>query len=414
MTLGDRCSFLLLLSNTTEVDKSQIINLIDKYLEGKSSAEEEQVLIRFFDSFRSEEISDEETRNAIQAQLEEKMLNRLFSSICQKKIVPQKNVKFYSLPMWKFAAAAITLMLTAGLLYYNLSPAGESRKNFAAESAQLAPGKNKALLKLGDGSVIELNNASNGVLAMQGSTAVKKTKDGQLIYVASQTGRSIKNTLNTITTPKGGQYQLTLPDGTKVWLNAASSLTFPTVFDSLERRVTLRGEAYFEVAKIYISAARAKVRMPFFVKTAGSQVEVLGTHFNIMAYADAITQETTLLEGSVVVKHGQDYRKIVPGQQATIVNGSNTAIKVKEANTDLVMAWKEGLFLFDDSNIDEAMLQIGRWYNAEIIYQGPKPDAEFTGVLPRSSNLTEVLSLLESAQGVKFSLNGNKIIVQKK
>ena len=396
------------------MEKSQIINLIDKYLKGNASSEEEQVLIRFFESFRAEEISDEATRRAVQNQLEQKMLNRLISAVELTKLVPQKTVRIYALPIWKYAAAAIIIMLMAGLLYYNFAPGAESRETLAVNKAQLTPGKNKALLKLGDGSVIELTNASNGVLAMQGNTAVKKTKDGQLIYVASQTAAGIRNTLNTITTPKGGQYQLTLPDGTKVWLNAASSLTFPTVFDASERRVTLRGEAYFEVAKIYTATEKKMVKMPFFVKTEGSQVEVLGTHFNVMAYPDANMQETTLLEGSVLVKHGKDYKKILPGQQASIVNRSDGAIKVKQANTELVMAWKEGLFLFDDSNIEEAMLQIGRWYNAEIIYQGPKPEAEFTGVLPRSSKLTEVLSLLESAQGVKFRLNGNQIIVQKK
>jgi len=394
------------------VDQNQIINLIDKYLEGLASAEEEELLIRFFDSFKAEEVKDHVTLMGMKEELEQKMLSRLMFSVQQTPApIP---TKIHPLSFWKYVAASVAVIALAGALYFNFKGSTRLPATAAVRETVLKPGSNKALLRLGDGSVIELNNASNGVLAMQGNTAVKKTKDGQLIYEANRRNMGLKNTQNTITTPKGGQYQLTLPDGTRVWLNAGSSLTFPTVFDASERKVTLKGEAYFEVAKVYTPVAKGTVRMPFFVQTGESQVEVLGTHFNVMAYPDAVTQETTLLEGSVMVKHGAQEQKIVPGQQATIMNHSQAAIKVKKVNMEAIMAWKEGLFLFDDSDIDEAMQQIGRWYNAEIVYRGPKPDTEFTGVLPRSSDLKQVLGLLELTRGVQFSVEGNQIIVQRK
>jgi transmembrane sensor len=399
------------------VDQNQIINLIDKYLEGLASAEEEQLLIRFFNSFKAEEIMDEASLSALREKLEEKMLTRLMQAVHQDQgILPSAVpvIKLRSTSFWKYIAASVAVIAVAGSFYFNMMHTRRSGFSAKVQQQSFNPGSNKALLKLADGSVIELNEASNGVLAMQGSTAVKKTKDGQLIYEADRNKRGVKNTLNTISTPKGGQYQLTLPDGTKVWLNAGSSLTFPTIFDAVERSVSLRGEAYFEVAKVYTAASKGRSRMPFYVKTEESRVEVRGTHFNVMAYPDALTQETTLLEGSVIIKHGVQAQKIIPGQQATVLKHSSTAIRVKQANMESVMAWKEGLFLFDDSNIDEAMQQIGRWYNAEIVFLGPKPDTELTGVLPRSSKLDKVLDLLASAGGVQFRINGNQIVVQKK
>ncbi|SEM75627.1 FecR family protein [Chitinophaga rupis] len=376
--------------------KEDFLRLVDKYLKGQATAEEEQLLARFYNSF---ELDD----TVVRQELEEKMLTRLMQSV-QPAPVKIKRVR-----SWQYAAAAVILcLLASGALYYQyagrqaITPAPSLAKQPAT------PGNNKALLQLADGSTIELNQASNGVLAMQGSTAVKKTKDGQLIYEPAQASATALGSLNTITTPAGGQYQLTLPDGTRVWLNAGSSLTFPTAFDSAGRRITLRGEAYFEVAKVYTQSHN---RLPFYVKTGENEVAVLGTHFNVKDYADATGFEATLLEGAVQVKRGSLVQALTPGQQASI-RPHSAVIKVRPANTEAVMAWKEGLFLFDNTGIDEAMEEIKRWYNVDVVYEGRKPDIEFTGVLPRSSSVTEVLNLLESAQGVAFELRNNTIIVK--
>ena len=379
--------------------KEDFLQLVDKYLKGQATAEEEQLLARFYNSFKLDD-------TVVQQELEEKMLARLMQSV---QPVP---VKIKRMRSWQYAATAVILcLLASGVLYYLYT--GRQAVTHApslANRPDTIAGSNKALLQLADGSTIELNQVSNGVLAMQGSTAVKKTKDGQLIYEPAQAGAAALGSLNTITTPTGGQYQLTLPDGTRVWLNAGSSLTFPTAFDSAGRQVTLKGEAYFEVAKVY---TKGRSRLPFYVKAGENEVAVSGTHFNVKDYADAGGFEATLLEGAVQVKHGSLVQPLIPGQQASIKPHS-AVIKVRPANTEVVMAWKEGLFLFDNTGIDEAMQEIKRWYNVEVVFEGSKPDIEFTGVLPRSSSVTEVLNLLESAQGgVAFELRNNTIIVKK-
>lgn len=395
------------------MEKKPFLNLIGKYLAGQASVEEEQQLISFFESFQANEAWDEEVMG-VKSELEEKMLNRLMQSVQHIPAVSQPEVRIRPVALWRNIAAAIIILIIAGTAFFKLNH--RAKPNHVASLAQpaLLPGGNKALLKLANGSTIVLNKAANGVLAMQGNIAVRKTQDGQLVYQADKADKSAGGASNTIITPKGGKYELTLSDGTKVWLNAESSLTFPTVFNSNERHVELKGEAYFEVAKVYTNTPNGKVRMPFYVQAKNTKVEVLGTHFNVMAYDDAPDLKATLLEGSVMVKHGNNTQKITPGQQASIVNGSNAPIEVRTVKTESVMAWKDDLFLFDNTDIVEAMQQIKRWYNADVVYEGVKPDVQFTGVLPRSSEVTKVLSLLESAQGVKFTIDGNRIIVEKK
>ncbi len=391
--------------------KEEFLQLIDKYLSGQASPKEEELLIRFFESFQGEETGHAQAA-AVKQELEEKMLRRLMEAVHERSSTitsPAKHTR--PLFRWPRMAAAVTILLAAGsICYYIYSTRALTTTPVSdATTGQQAakPAGNKALLQLADGSTIELNEASNGVLAMQGSTAIRKTKDGQLIYEAGHNGQAL-GSVNTISTPKGGQYQLTLPDGTRVWLNAGSSLTFPTVFDSAGRHVELKGEAYFEVAKVNMGNGRA--RLPFYVKAGQNEVEVLGTHFNVKDYAAGAAFEATLLEGAVRVKHGVLAQQIVPGQQASI--RGNGPIKVAQANTEAVMAWKEGLFLFDDTGIDEAMEEISRWYDMEVIYAGAKPHVAFTGVLPRNSSVTQVLNLLESAEGVQFEIKDKQIIVR--
>ena len=390
--------------------KDQFLQLVDKYLSGRATEEEERLLIRFFDSFQADEDWNSQL-TGVKQELEERMLQRLMQSVRQSPPGKRPLVRMRSLFSRRNIAAAILLcLLGAGSLYYYT---GSRKKESAAVAidSRLKPATgNKALLRLANGTTIELARASSGVLAQQGNTLIKKAADGQLIYEPGSNDRTGKGALNTITIPKGGQYQLTLPDGTRVWLNAGSSLTFPFVFDSLERRVMLKGEAYFEVAKVF---TRDGSRLPFYVKTGESEVAVSGTHFNVKDYGDAAGFEATLLEGAVTIKHGSAEQKITPGQQASIARHSSS-IKVNAVNTEIVMAWKEGLFLFDDTPIDKVMEDIRRWYDVEVVYEGSKPDVEFTGVLPRSSSVAQVLHLLESAQGVQFIMNGNRIIVRSK
>jgi ferric-dicitrate binding protein FerR (iron transport regulator) len=281
--------------------------------------------------------------------------------------------------------------------------------------APLAPGGNKAILQLGNGSTIILDSAHNGLLARQGGARVIKLDSGELSYQGGAQAGGPKGShadvsaaplYNTITTPRGGQYQLVLPDGTRVWLNAASSLRFPTAFTGSDRTVSMTGEAYFEVAS-------DKVR-PFHVQVNQMTVDVLGTHFNVMAYSDEKAVKTTLLEGSVKVEEGSLERLLSPGQQASLSNpvpvGSTAPRKLAVQSVDVqqVVAWKNGFFELDNMDLGTIMRQISRWYDVDINYQTMDTTTRFGGGISRKLNLPDVLRLLE-VNGVRFKLE-NRIL----
>jgi transmembrane sensor len=300
------------------------------------------------------------------------------------------------------AAAILVLALSFGIYQYR---AQKNRENLAANKIHqdVKPGGNKAILTLANGTKIELNGAQKGKLVQQGNTAVVKLANGSLAYVpgSSAVGSPV---INTMSTPRGGQYNLQLPDGTVVMLNTESSISYPTAFAGKSRNVTITGEAYFEVAK--------NKKMPFIVSFENQKVEVLGTHFDIRAYQEQ-PNKTTLLEGSVKISTGNEKQLLVPGQQA-IYDVSTKKFDVKTVDTEDIIAWKNGLFLFDNTDLDQVMLELARWYNIEVIYKGPKPTLNFTGEVKKSSNLSRVFKTLESTGGVKFKINGNTVTVEKK
>lgn len=260
------------------------------------------------------------------------------------------------------------------------------------------PGSNRATLTLSDGSSIDLDGAKSGELASEGITDIKKTEQGKLVYAPGQASAAAsKEMYNTVSTPRGGQYHVVLPDGTKVWLNAASSIYFPTQFKGNRREVRLRGEAYFEVAKDKLK--------PFIVAVNDSEVEVLGTNFNILSYDDEVLT-TTLLEGSVKLKHLGAERTIRPGQAAMLYKG----IQVEEVNVDDAVAWKQGVTAFSNADIYSIMRQISRWYDLDVVYRGQLPERKFTGKIPRSARLSKVLKVLELSN-INFRIEDKKIIV---
>lgn len=300
------------------------------------------------------------------------------------------------------AAASVVLVLLAGYFYQNRTTrnSGQSQRIAKTES-DIHPGGNKAMLTLADGTKIILDSANNGMITKQGNVTIIKLDNGQLAYKPS-TLNSKPSTLNynTISTPRGGQYQLVLADGSRVWLNAASSITFPTIFSGDERKVTMTGEAYFEVAH--------NPSKPFYVKVNNTEVKVLGTHFNVNGYDNET--RTTLLEGSVEVRLGAKEGKIVPGQQA-FTSGQHNAIAVlNDVDMDEVMAWKNGYFYFRHADVKMVMKQLSRWYDVDIIYQGDIPDRRFEGEMQRNLSLSQVLNLL-SKNNIHFSIVGKKIIV---
>ena len=268
-----------------------------------------------------------------------------------------------------------------------------------AAPARLIPGRTQALLTLADGSTVLLDQARQGLLARQGGSRVLKTAAGQLRYAAGPGAAAL---FNTVATPRGGQYQLTLPDGSRVWLNAASSLRFPVAFGEGERRVQLTGEAYFEVAK---DAAH-----PFRVSAGPAEVTVLGTHFNVNAYADEPTLTTTLLEGAVRVAQGEQQVLLRPGQQATA--GPTGPVRVQAVDAQHAIAWKNGYFIFNDESIEGIMRQVARWYDVDVQYQGALAGKNFNGTVSRYQDAAAVLHMLELTGAVHFTTQGRRIVVR--
>lgn len=306
----------------------------------------------------------------------------------QQPAIARRKVTGYR--FWWSIAALVTGVLVIFYFYQQrpgLSPAhpGQTLAN------DRAPGGNVATLTLSDGSTIALDSVRNGTLAQQGNTSIAKLGNGQLAYnmLHEKPGTVL---FNTLTTPRGGQYRLVLPDGSGVWLNAASSITYPTAFVGAERRVSIRGEAYFEVMKNAV--------MPFSVSIAAPaggdslRVEVLGTHFNVNAYTDEDAVRTTLLEGSVrLVRQGRG-AMLTPGQQGQLQRDGSLSV-IPDVDTDETVAWKEGRFNFENADIATVMRQIARWYDVDVVFEGKIAAERFTGEIPRSSKLTEVFTILE-------------------
>lgn len=315
-----------------------------------------------------------------------------------------KATPFYK--MW-WAAAAVLLVVGAGA-YFLFNPASRDKVAKAKPLSiplhnDVAPGGDKAILTLADGSRVVLDSAGNGDIIRQGNVNVIKL-NGKLSYNAAG-GEATEVLYNTITTPRGGQYRLVLADGSSVWLNAASSLRFPTAFTGKERTVELTGEGYFEVAH--------DASKPFHVSANEMDVEVLGTHFNINSYSDEDAVKTTLLEGSVKVRKNGKEQLLKPGQQAVITAGSPDIILKSGVDMDHVVSWKNGLFHFDSDPLPVVMRQLSRWYDVDVHYADAIPGGHYTGAIRRQAKLSEVLKMLELVGGVHFLIEGREIVVKK-
>lgn len=276
-----------------------------------------------------------------------------------------------------------------------------ARKTVPEKQEQIIPGGNKAVLTLAGGKQIILDSLQNGSIALQGNAHILKLTSGRLAYQADHTG-SGPAVYNTITTPNGGQYQVWLPDGSKVWLNAASSLRFPTVFNGNEREVEMTGEVYFEIAK--------NQEKPFTVKSGGFSIQVLGTNFDVNAYADEAVFKTTLLQGAVSVRDGLGSSLLEPGEQAIATDAEKNIRVLREADTEEAIAWKNGRFQFSNADIPTIMRQIARWYDVDVHYEGNIPMEHFTGEVSRYSSLDKVLKIFALSQ-IHFRIEGKKIVV---
>lgn len=383
-------------------DEQRYQELARKWLDKTISPEEQKEFAAWYNANQDTPLEIPSTFAESEDELRARILTKI-NSIIDKKNDRSKKTP----PGWWISIAASVLLLAAASVFFHLKE--KKTKPLIAHNQKkhlindVAPGGNKALLTLADGSKIVLNDARNGSLGNQGLTTLNKAKNDELIYQASATpAKDAPVVYNTVSTPKGGEFQLVLSDGSRVWLNAASSITFPTVFSTNERRVTITGEVYFEVAK--------NKQLPFRVVAGKQTVEVLGTHFDINAYTDESNIRTTLIEGSVKVSSGTQSTILKPDQQSNISTIGSDQISVKTVDTDNVLAWKNGSFDFEREELQAIMRQVARWYNVDVKYEGKVPQKSFTGSISRNVNLSELLNMLKYA-GINFKIDGQTVMV---
>lgn len=414
--------------------------LFQKLLNNQCSEEEAALIVElladkskeaFFNQLIHAQLAQDINEQKINDEVRERLNDRL--KIILASGIKTTNAKSSSNNLWReffsYAAAAIILIsLSAGLFFYFKNKEKTQTLIAHHKSLPISPGGNKAVLTLADGSKIVLDDASNGKIAQQANMSIKKTKDGQLVYEAAEQilpdekHQGKDPLLNTITTPKGGQYQVILPDGTKVWLNAASSLKYPAVFNDSERKVELSGEAYFEVVKLsgrFTTHGNNSLvkNIPFIVTSNHQSIEVLGTHFNVNAYIDEPDTKTTLLEGSIRVsivgKQDTGHEELLTqvlksGDQSELYENK---LKISNGNAEVAIAWKNGKFQFENEPIESVMRKIARWYDVDIDYRGNMERKVFTGTISRYDNVKEVLKMLQLTGTVYFKINERRITV---
>ncbi len=373
------------------MDKNTLYELIDKYLDGTASPQEKALLEEYYN--RLEKMGTLNLSAEEKEALKEEMYHNIQSEISERKIIP-----LYQRSIFRVAAAAVILIFLAAGGYFvffnrdNKQPIASNKQ----QVKDLPPGKNSAILTLANGKQIILDTAK-GTIGKQGGTTVINLS-GLLSY---QSGENEGEVLyNTVTTARGNQYQLVLPDGSKVWLNSATTLHFPTLFKGNERIVDLDGEGYFEVAH--------NPSKPFHVQTGNQDVEVLGTHFNINSYKDEKDIKTTLFEGAVRVSKQGKITLLKPGEQA-IADGAAITVN-KDVDPDKILAWKNGWFEFDNTDLATIMRQVSRWYDVDIVYEGKPTSETYGGRISKNLPLSGVMHSLES-NGIKFRLEGRKLYV---
>jgi transmembrane sensor len=379
------------------MDNKEAKELLEKYFAGTCTAEEELLVEQAYN------LESLKHNDAVSEAHYTKMKQELWSRLDQGHLTTRKKIRIWP----KIVAAASICMAVSAVIYFysNRGAAGLNQAPQVVLHNDVAPGRNTATLVLADGKTINLSDDKKGVVL---NTARLAYDDGTEI-ASAQFSKQM-----TLSTPRGGQYQMTLPDGTRVWLNAASSLTYiaPLNVHGGERLVKLIGEAYFEVAKL--KSPQTGGRVPFVVESKGQKITVLGTHFNVNAYADESALRTTLLEGSVEVSLTgiQKTARLVPGQQAVFTG--NQDLNVKQVDGKDVLAWKDGDFVFKDDNLQSALKKVARWYDVEIIYGPDAPkDLELIGWVSRNKELSVVLKMIASTKKVHFNVTGRRVLVTK-
>jgi transmembrane sensor len=388
------------------ISEAEFLQLLEKYHKDTLLETERDLLFQLvsdgqFSNVLKENIflalDNPSVSGAWSREMEESVLAELLASV-------RKGKKMFILyPFRRIIAVAAIFLVVIGVAYFTWFTHPVTNKSLISQVAKkdIAPGKDGAVLTLSNGQQIVLDSAANGRLTVQGNTQVSK-ENGQIIYDHSQSNALETIAYNTLSTPRGRQFEVTLPDGTSVWLNAGSSITYPTSFTGKSREVSITGEVYFEVTK--------DQSMPFHVKVNNMDVTVLGTHFNINSYSNEASIKTTLLEGSVRVTKGTETGLLKPGQQAEINKAGNKISIHDEVDTDLAMAWKNGFTSFKSADIKSIMRQVERWYDVDVSFEGNIPLRTFTADVSRNAPVSEILKILDESK-IHYKIEDKKIIV---
>ncbi|WP_036692538.1 FecR family protein [Pedobacter glucosidilyticus] len=368
--------------------------LVERYVASTASKQELDLLFHLMD--------DEEFCEVMAETMDQHLLQNM-EKAKQAKVVSLRKKRYRLVGV----AASFILMISIASFYFvsNYTQNEKSKQPEIARANIITPGEDKAVLTLANGEKIILKEQNNELLSKEAGLMVYNSKEGALVYkagAASSTSEAI--TYNTISTPRGGQYKLILEDGSKIWLNAASSIKFPTRFDSKQRKIEISGEVYCEISK--------DPKRPFRVSYGNQMVEVLGTQFNINAYIDEKITKTTLIEGSIRLANTQTLQSklLTPGDQARMTSVNNQ-LNVNRVDIEEVIAWKEGYFMFNEEPLESIMRKVSRWYDVEVVYKSGIPQKKLGGKISKFNNVNELLDVLAATGSVKFEIQGRRIIV---
>lgn len=377
----------------------EIIHLFKKFINNRCDSQELERVLNYIENgeFLDEWdfVIQEEADNALAGN--DRTLDIMSD---HQKIALQKRIEKRASndrrPIWmRYSIAALVLVtLSFSLLLFSENQPNIDEQQERTKAQDVSPGGDNATLTLADGTTIELNKEGTGNVALQESTNIFISEDGELVYQATDNDLN-KVSFNTLSTPRGGQYQVVLPDGTRAWLNAESSIIYPTAFIEDRRTVSIKGEVYFEV--------KHDKDRPFMVETAGHTIEVLGTHFNVNAYADESSIRTTLMEGSVkVILPSNKSSLLSPGQQSVVVKGKDQ-IAIGKVDTEAAIGWKNGDIYFNDTDLKEVMRQLARWYDVDVDYKG-MPNKKLNGIISRNVDLSVVLEAIEQTSNISLRI----------
>jgi ferric-dicitrate binding protein FerR (iron transport regulator) len=377
------------------MDTHQVKELLQRYQQGKCTHAENELIINWYQQLMDtgEWQWSKDEKEVIQKVIEARIMNQINER--------DKKAAFYLRPrfQWWAAASVILLLTVSGYFVLFHKQTAPNRVANVLNADIKSPQSNKAMITLSNGQKVYLDSVGNGTLAIQGNVKLVKLANGKISYQYNSGNVNTKIEYNTLSNPRGSKViNTTLVDGSKVWLNAGSSLTYPVTFIGKERNVAVTGEAYFEVAR--------NASMPFIVKNGSMEVKVLGTSFNVNTFKDdGNSTKVTLLEGSVRIISGNVAGLLKPGQQAVVTSDVRV---VNNVDLDQVMAWKNGFFQFDDASLQTVLKQVARWYDVDVVYEGNNQPRQFVGAMQRDLSLSELLKILEK-NNVHFKIEGKKL-----